>query len=456
MLFFIVLGFFVDATVKSISKHLEFIPEPFFARLADQLDSKNHINAIKKIEELNANTFPVTFSLINENGQIIYPTDKKLPFDWSTISPPKIVYASVAIGGSGGPPGPPPQRLVRLNGDPPYFLFIDFDSTRMPKHGVGGILLSFGLLIGSVLLGVGIALLLLFRGLNERVKSVDLVISELQRGNLKARFPIRKMDEIGKAMARFNLMADEVEQLVQRLKNVETARMSLLQELAHDLRTPIASLKNLLDTISSKKQSLSETVHEELLTLSQKEVQYFERLVEDLLLLAQAGEPRYRPNQQLVPIVELLDAEIDSVERQYNSDDRKIFVQKNLSDMSIELLGDDHLLMRMFRNTLDNAFTFAKTKVVVSVTMNNENKISFIIEDDGPGLPEETLNNYGTRRITRALSKASNGRVSVGLGSVILKTIANLHRGSVSAYNKRDSLGRVLGASVKIDLPLIK
>ena len=113
-----------------------------------------------------------------------------------------------------------------------------------------------------------------------------------EKGNLKARFPIVRMDEIGQTMLRFNHMADEIEHLVERMKTVEASRASLLQELAHDLRTPVASLKNLIETVATKDASMQPALRVELMELALSECEYFERLVEDLLVIAQVkGSP---------------------------------------------------------------------------------------------------------------------------------------------------------------------
>ena len=90
--------------------------------------------------------------------------------------------------------------------------------------------------------------------------------------------------------------------------------MTLLQELAHDLRTPVASLKNMLETmLHSRGDDRSRRSARSCSTLSVREAEYFERLVEDLLVLAQVTEPRYRAGADRVALDELVEEEAESV-----------------------------------------------------------------------------------------------------------------------------------------------
>jgi signal transduction histidine kinase len=420
------------------------MPGAFFARMIDGLSPLPPISAIEKIESWNKDHSHEKFFLLNENGTVLYPVGEEISFDWKLAEKLKEPYQEEIIGEERQFEG----QLVRLNQDPPVFLLVKIGP---PPNFFPIFAISTSSLFVSVLLGIGVALFSLLRSLQDNVLLADSVISELKRGNLKARFPIQKVDEVGKAMSRFNQMADEIERLVSQLKDAEESRMSLLQELAHDLRTPIASLKHLLETFQGDRESLSEELKKELMSLALREVEYFERLVEDLLVLAQVNEPRYRADRKAVSFTDLLNDELDGVSAQYESEKKTVQVNRNISSQEVLLTGDAHLLRRMLRNALDNAFSFARSSVNITMSPSCGSAI-ITIEDDGPGFSSEALSGYGERRVTRLLSTQednSSKRVSVGLGSVIIKTVARLHRGEVEVEN-----GDTCGARVLLRIPV--
>jgi K+-sensing histidine kinase KdpD len=109
-------------------------------------------------------------------------------------------------------------------------------------------------------------------------------------------------------------------------------------------------------------------------------------------------------------------------------------------------LGDSHLITRLFRNAFDNASRYAVNNITVKVN-DQRDKVEILIMDDGPGLTEESLQSFGKRR-ERRQRKDSND-FSLGLGSVIMKTIAQVHGGSVEMINLL-SHGQVNGACLRV------
>ncbi len=361
---------------------------------------------------------------------------------------------------TGDRPGPPPS-LVRLAGEPALFVLMTMRGGPAPGgRGPGGppggpnpFIFNTIILAISVLAGSSISLFLLFNSMRTEAKEAGAIIEELKRGNLKARMPVKKMDEVGKLMLEFNRMADEIDRLVQGIKDSEQSRMALLQELAHDLRTPVASLKNLLETMSFRAGEISSETREELLSLSVREVEYFERLVEDLLLLAQVTEPKYRVERKQVDLDELIEEELELVTTRYISQGQSKTVLKSLPHEGVNLLGDTHLLRRLVRNALENAFSFAESEVTLKL-ISTPTQILITIQDDGPGLSDEGLAAFGYKRITRFMSGEQDGRLSVGLGSVIMRAITSAHAGTLSIKNRLDAQGTKRGAEVEIILAI--
>ena len=381
VLSFVVIGFVVSNLVmKAAMNHRPSgfggDPAPFFARLIDDAAARtggDRVSALKHIELMGLREEPFRLHILSQEGKNL-SDQEAIPLSWSEIRKPEASYESVVVSGSEEQkrhfPGPPmfPDSLIRLSGSPAQFLYVSKPDLR-DWHGPSPALFligTIGLLILSLFFGIGFALFLLFRSMQEKMALVDNVIAELQAGNLKVRFPVGRMDELGQAMLRFNRMADEIERLVERLRTVEKSRISLLQDLAHDLRTPIASLKNLLATIEKKRQSDDQEIRAELLLLSRKEVEYFERLVEDLLVLAQMSEPRYQGDQSRISIVEILEEESEGVFARVEADGKSVELQGDLKSEAL-VMGDAHLLRRLIRNGLENAYSFAKSKVTIKV-----------------------------------------------------------------------------------------
>jgi signal transduction histidine kinase len=489
----------------------------FFARLMDDFGPDRFEN-FRHIERLSQASLPLQFVLVDANGKALIGDASLIPPNWAELSLPKkalefttletrevggqpIASFLPLVGGNRegkrhgrpelnpndaaptsygnadlGPPlndqgphhaigGPPPQgggpsiprdQIIRLPGEPVQYLFAHLKPNEFQRHShTQFFAISIALLIVSILLGVGVAMAFIFRSLGKNVVLADSVIAELQKGNLKARFPIKKRNEFGAAMVRFNRMADEIELLVERVVNTEKSRMKLLQELAHDLRTPVASMKNLLETLQSREETLTPTVKRELVSLSVKEVDYFGRLIEDLLILAQVSEPRYHAKKESIDLIAIFTDESESAAAQANTGDKHVSLDKSVPRTSLFTLGDSLLLRRMFRNLAVNAFSFARNSVHVSFQSNLPDTATFIVEDDGPGFSEEGIKSFGVRRVTRVLGSEENGRLSVGLGSVIVKTVAELHRGTVQVENRLDSTGKVAGARVTVTLDLL-
>lgn len=331
-------------------------------------------------------------------------------------------------------------------------------SMKPPRRGGGGppppglrgtFLITLGLsALASALIG-SVILLIAFRG---KAKVAREVIGRLQHGDLKARFPESRIHEVSELLTSFNHMADEIERLVNGIRAEGTKNTQLLQELAHDLRTPLASMMTSLESLQMGVADPEE--RDLLLGYCIQEVAYTAKLVEDLLLLAQLIEPKYQDSAEPVPLYPLLKEEL--AKKQHLNPEIRVEMEPTERDADV-VTGNSHLLTRLLRNSIENAFEHASSLVRVSFK-RKEGVLEVHIEDDGPGLTAEQLEQFGHKRSSRyfAENERESGRtkkVSVGLGSVIMKSIAHKHGGNVQMISKTRS-HEGSGAVLIISLPV--
>jgi len=108
---------------------------------------------------------------------------------------------------------------------------------------------------------------------------------------------------------------------------------------------------------------------------------------------------------------------------------------------------------QVLRNLIDNALTFSPEEGTVTVTAKQQDRrIIFIVEDEGPGIPKDNLETVFERFYTQRPKGASFGSHS-GLGLAICRQIITAHRGTIFAENRLDDAGNIQGARFIVDVP---
>lgn len=389
----------------------------------------------------------VNLWLVDESGKLISSnTEKPLPHDWQRVGLPKepremttnegiFRFASTSM-------------IVKLESKPPAYLVAIQDE----EGYFSGPLFASQAVLTFVTVCIAIFFSLFFTFLYLRRKSFDAksVLLRLERGDLKARFEIKRMDEFGNLMLDFNRMANEIERLVHRIHETEKSRKNLLQELGHDLRTPLTGLTTAFETLKIHWAKTTESDREELFKIMGGEITYLRDLLEKLLTIATLDEPHYKTSTEEIDLEDLLSHEIQSRQAASPENLQWIFKSSVAQDNPGTLLGDPHLIMRLVRNGFDNAAKYARNHIQVSI-LETAQDFQIVINDDGSGIDAAGIENFGKRRDYRARA-VSGLHYSIGLGSVIMKTIAELHGGTVEIQNLADTEGKT-GSSLKIRLP---
>lgn len=333
--------------------------------------------------------------------------------------------------------------VIKLNAHENLFLVM-----RDPKKPFWGALLITQVVLtsGMIILALIGSLSILFFYLKRKSTEARSVLKRLESGDLKARFEIKRFDEFGELLLDFNRMADEIETLVRRIHTTEQKRKTLLQELGHDLRTPLTSLKTNFEILQNHDARLSAQDKHNLFGVLTGEIDYFKDLIEKLITIASLDEPHYKSSTEQVKLDNLIRQEIQLRQK---SGENSLHWRVEITPGSRPILGDSHLILRLLRNALDNAARYAESQVLITLKQTDA-QLKLGIQDDGPGLDEETQKTFGERHEFRGRRMTKGGHFSLGLGSVIMKTITELHHGQLRIGNKPEG-----GALLEITLPTI-
>ena len=217
--------------------------------------------------------------------------------------------------------------------------------------------------------------------------------------------------------------AYEFDRMAKRINRHLNQRSEMLSGISHDLRTPLTRLKLQLAMLSQK----------DLSKKMSKDIDEMEKMLNDYLQFAktQAQETTIDIN---------LNSLFDEIYKNFNNDNLRI----NNSEIII-LKGRPVALKRSFENVIQNGLTYGK-KVFVNL-QKFSNRAMIIIDDDGPGIPEDQFKNV-FKPFFRLDKSRSLNKSGVGLGLAIVEDIINSHGGNIQLGKSQFS-----GLQVKISLP---
>ncbi len=387
--------------------------------------------------------------LADEDGRVLAATNQiELPRPWDKLPRPSVSEGSVLTADS----TTSNTVLVRraASDKPLYFVL-----RRTPPSAFSSLAPIFKLVLPIVLATSLLLALFFYLYSKNKAALARRVMGELKAGHLQARFPLTRLDEVGSMMATFNEMADQIEQLVVRLRTAERSRNELLRSLAHDLRTPLTSLSLLVESAAEAKATTPRSVLRGKMNLAHQELNYFKRLLEDLFVLSNLDDPFFVPKKQIFDPGESLFREIDRRQRMSQAKGIEIEFFLQLPPRETAALEVDLFLYeRILRNALDNAEAYAKNKVWASIRTDAErSEIVIEIRDDGPGFSPSALADFGRKHQSRFLDTSESSRISMGLGSLIMHKIVSNLGGTMKADNWTLPNGGIAGARVVFHLP---
>ncbi|MCK6210309.1 HAMP domain-containing protein [Georgenia sp. EYE_87] len=299
--------------------------------------------------------------------------------------------------------------------------------------------LSLALLAGlatSVVVSV-----FLTRRITRSLRSVRQAAGRVADGDYAVRVPEVGMGEEFDDLARaFNTMATD-------LGRIEQTRTQLLGDLAHEMRTPVATLDAYLEAI----QDGFEQADTDTLLMMREQVGRLARLAEDISLVTTAEEGRLSMRREPVDVGRLVSAAVTQASGRYGAEGVDLAVRAPDDARRTVLMADADRLGQLLTNLLDNALRHTPAGGRVEVAAERVGDVVRLrVADTGSGIAAEHLSHV-FERFYRADSARDRAHGGSGVGLAIVRSIARAHGGRVTVGS--DGVGR--GAVFTVELPVL-
>ena len=266
--------------------------------------------------------------------------------------------------------------------------------------------------------------LLLSARLSRKITALLTAIREVREGAYSHRARIFGRDEIAQIGQEFNSLTD-------RLQVTETARRQFVSDASHELKTPLAAIRLLSDSILQNPGIDSETTREFVSDIG-AEAERLSHITEDLMHLSRLDSGILEPPSRVdaLPVLTQVLRMTGLLAQEKNID----LIYRAEENCIIRGTRDE--IHRVFYNLIDNAVKYTPAGGSIQVILRRENAwVIFSVEDNGLGIPEEDLPKIFDRfyRVDKARSRGMGG---TGLGLSIVKDTVQRRGGTVEAANR--------------------
>src|SRR6202140_3496419 len=354
----------------------------------------------------------------------------------------------VAAGGPRTPhdgflfPAPPVQRDSRASSDGKHRYTVVLGLPPGPRvfFGPRGMPVP-GLIIAII--SSGLVCYFLSWYLTKPIVRLRTATRQLAAGDLTARIgaPAGKSDEVGGLMRDFDAMAERIETLMK-------AQSRLLNDISHELRSPLARL-NVALGLARQRAGVESA---DMLDRIELEAARLNELIGRILTLARLEDGEQRVPQTPVPLAELVANVAEDAE--FEAQERHCHVHTVIPEGDWGVRGNDSLLHSAIENVVRNAIRYTQEGTSVEIELAREKSAGGAEavlrgSDSGPGVPAEALGKLFEPfyRLDDARGRLTGG---VGLGLAITERAVRFHGGKVLAFNRAEG-----GLMVEIRLPFI-
>ena len=242
----------------------------------------------------------------------------------------------------------------------------------------------------------------------------------IQEGNYSTQVTLKGNDEL-------SYLAKEFNHLTRLLQISENKRRQFVSDASHELKTPLASIKLLSDSILQNDIDI-QTAKEFVFDIGE-EAERLNRMTQKLLDLTRSGEENEKDDREIMHMAPTIERVVHMLSPLAQSTSVTLVTQLE-PDTTIRIREDD--LYRIIYNLLDNGIKYNVPNGTLTISLTRENEFGILkVSDTGTGIPEEALGKIYERfyRVDKARSRATGGS---GLGLAIVKNMVERNEGKIS------------------------
>lgn len=285
------------------------------------------------------------------------------------------------------------------------------------------------LIIGAGSLFLLFALLLLFRFFTAPLKQLSDDMDQFRAGGFdlsKAGIETRpwkddSRNEVQRLGNSFNQMIEHIDMQLRQLKQTDLARKTMLADLSHDLRTPLANLQGFIETLALKGEQISPEERAEFMQISLKNLHNLKHLIDQIFELAYLEGGHVTLKKESIVLAELLHD--IAAKFTFKAENKDLKINVNAGNQNAYVYADIGKLERVLTNLIENAIrhTHAGGSININVLERNE-ELVVEVKDTGVGISEKELNYIFDARY-QASNKEDDAQLHAGLGLAICQKL---------------------------------
>jgi two-component system phosphate regulon sensor histidine kinase PhoR len=285
----------------------------------------------------------------------------------------------------------------------------------------------------------------LSRSITLPIRQIRETAQQIAKGDYSRRIRLKGKDELAELARSLNIMADELQQKIENLKQMDRMKTDFVANVSHELKTPLTIIKGYIETLEGRAMDDKEKSGK-FISIIKEHSDRLGNIIDDLLRLSELELSKDCVNKTEFDLKLLIDEVAMGFGHVLDTKHQTFDIQVQGSDFNI--IADRDKIEQVFVNLIDNAVKYTKESGRIKLSITERDKeFSVWVQDNGIGIPKEHLNRVFERfyRVDKARSREVGG---TGLGLGIAKHIVLAHNGKISIESEPDK-----GTKVIVTLP---